>query len=68
MPINCQRGFRGHPREAPQVTVQAGAIKGFAFEPERGIEKFFFALPVGHVHTDPFRDRAEAHAVLDITP
>ncbi|MNG01387.1 hypothetical protein D3C84_843650 [compost metagenome] len=66
LPINRQAGFCGHPRKAPQVPVQAGATQGFAFQVERGVEQLQFALPVGHVHAEFFRDRAEAHTVFEI--
>ena len=53
LPVNRQAGFRRHPREAPQVAVQAVAIEGFALQIERGVEQFQFALSVGHVHVEP---------------
>eukprot|EP01132_Coremiostelium_polycephalum_P016763 gene16762-20127_t len=66
LPINGQAGLGGHPREAPQVAVQAGAVQGFALQAQGGVKDFQFALPVGHVHAEPGGGRAEAHAVFQV--
>lgn len=46
--------------------MQAGATEGFAPQVEGGVEQLQFALPVGHVHAEPFSGLAEAHAVLQV--
>jgi len=66
LPINRQRGFGSHPGKAPQVPVQVAPVKGFASQIEGGVEQFLLALPVGHVHTQDLRGRAEAHAVFQV--
>src|SRR5690606_40881354 len=59
-PVDGQQGLAGHPGECEQVTVQRGARQGFAMQAEGGIEEFFLALPVFHVHTDASARRVEA--------
>src|SRR5450830_555107 len=66
LPVDRQAGLGGHPGEAPQVAVQAGAIKDFAVQAEGCVEDLELALPVGHVHTESFGGRAEAHAVFQV--
>src|SRR5450830_540462 len=66
LPVDRQAGLGGHPGKAPQVAVQAGAIKGFAVQAEGCVEDLEIALPVGHVHAESFGGRAEAHAVFQV--